>query len=948
LRLHELAKELGLASKELLAQVREIGLNIKSHSSNLEAGEESLLRYAMKEVVEERRREEEEKAAKKAARKTGKKKKPEKQAESVPAVEGEPETAVAEDGTAGEDDAVAVIDTVDVAEGSDDVVAGETAVVVQDEGTPDSVAGEEGAAATTGAEDKKEETPAAADSVVATADGEDGAEGVEEAEKEEAGEEKKKEEPVDSQAKPHLKKLRKVTRKRPSATILGRIELPSATLEAHKRAKERKKEDPGLRRRSAEKKTDTDQPEAPSDRFRKVVVGRPADVPDDKVRRTIKPKQSPVEYSGTEDDPLLRGVRISHWDKHYKRRRPVFRHGRGQRKARRIAPTPDWKVEVAVPVSLKELSQLMGVKAQDIMMALMKRGTMVHINSSLDEETVLNIAVDFNREIDVTLKKDKEEIFLEEVQVGDEIETGEIESRPPIVTFLGHVDHGKTSLLDAIRKTDVVSTEEGGITQHISAYRVKTASGHSVTFLDTPGHKAFTEMRARGANATDIVVLVVAGDDGVMPQTEEAIQHALAAKVPLVVAINKMDKPDANAQRVKQQLSGLGIMTEDWGGEVGCIEVSAITGMGLDELLERLILESEILEVNASNELPARGVVIESRKDVEIGNVVTLLITDGTLRLRDNLLGGEAFCRVRGITDDKGRKLEEAGPSMPVNVMGFESLPDSGETFNCIESLERAREISEIRRSKSREKRLAPDKKTVTLENLFESLEAGKVTEINVVVKSDVKGSMEVLRKSFEEMAHEEVKIKIIRDGVGAITEEDILLAIASEAIVLGFRVTTDTKSRKLIEENKVEVKSYRVIYELLEDLRAAMEGSLTPFQREKVTGHLDIRQIFKSSRIGNIAGCFVTDGVVKRTSKVRLLRDSVYVYEGDLGTLKRFKDDVREVREGFECGAKIEGYDDVKVGDVIEAFEFHEEKRTLGQAPEKSSKKTEAAGPKG
>jgi len=745
--------------------------------------------------------------------------------------------------------------------------------------------------------------------------------------------------PAGTDTKPPLKKIKKITKKKKKktgATILGRIELPTSTIEAIKKAKEKKKPAPAVQRKPAEKKTLEEVHSAKSTTERPKKRGRAeperGETVDEKARRMIKPKQTAFEYTDVEDDPLLQGVRISNWDRHYKRRRPVFRHGRGQRKPKRPIPAFTKKVTIATPVALKDLSQLIGVKAHDILVALMKRGVMTHINSMLNEESVLQIALDFNRDIEVVEKQDEEKAILEEVIVKEDSAAERNVSRPPIVTFLGHVDHGKTSLLDAIRKTNVVATEEGGITQHISAYTVKTASKQVISFLDTPGHKAFTQMRARGANATDIAVLVVAADDGVMPQTEEAIQHARAAEVPIVVAINKVDKPNANTQRVKQQLAGLNIMTEDWGGEVGCVEVSAIKGLGLEELLERIILEAELLELKAHPERRGTGVVIESRKDEEVGNIVTLLVTDGSLHVRDSILAGDAICRVRSVVDDKGRKLEEAGASMPVNVIGFESLPESGEIFHCVDDIDKAREISRLRQEKSREKRLAPDRKAITLENLFQSLEAGKVTEIGLVVKTDVKGSLEVLRKSIGDLKHDEVKLKLIRDGVGGITEEDVLLAIASNAVLIGFRVVPDLKARKLVDENKVEIKTYRVIYELLEDLRLAMEGALKPLSREKVTGFLEIRQVFRSSRIGNIAGCFVTKGFIRRNCKVRLVRDSVVIYEGEIDSLKRFKDDQREVKEGYECGVKIVGYDDVKVGDNIEAFEIVQEKRTLGQ----------------
>jgi len=913
-----------VSSKELLAVVKEIGLNIKSHSSNLEAGEVALLQYAMKEILEEKKAKEEKKAAEKAKKKTTKKKAAKKKTTKKKAAAKMTKKAAKKTTKKTEKKSAGDEEIIDEAEGA----------VAVAEAPEDEHVGEEkpGTAA-----EKSEESVAVADK-----------------EKPSVEEDIPKTKKETSTGK---RKLKKIAKRRPSATILGRINLDAATIEAHKKAKERKRKDkpaePG--KKVAEKsgpKLDLDQmlggktgvdrtfkkefePETKSEGFQ-----------DDKVQKVIKPKQSTIYVDA--DDPILQDIRIGHWDRRYKTRRPVFRGSRTKKAVKKtVAPLPDKKVDVQLPVTVKELSHLLGIRAQQILISLMKKGEMAHINSVLEEEDVIQLALDFNKEVEVLEEKDLEnEFFMKEGFTEETRQKGNV-SRPPIVTLLGHVDHGKTSLLDTIRKTDVVATEEGGITQHISAYMVTPSSGKSITFLDTPGHKAFTEMRARGANVTDIVILVVAGDDGVMPQTEEAIQHAQAAGVPIVVAVNKMDKPDANAQKVKQQLAGQGVMTEDWGGEVGCVEVSAQTGQGLDDLLDRLALEAEMLEIGSHPDSRGRGVVIESRKDDVIGNVVTLLVTDGTVRLRDNILAGDSICRARNIIDDKGKKIESAGPALPINVQGFETLPNAGERFVCVEDIDEAREIAKIRRDKERADRLAPDRSAITLENLFESIEAGKVAEIRIVVKADVKGSLEVLLKSFEEMKHEEVKIKIVRSGVGAITEEDVLLAVASDAIIIGFRVIPDTKARKLIEENRIDLRTYRVIYKLLEDVRLAMEGALKPIEKERVTAHIEIRQVFKSSRLGNIAGCYVTDGTIRRSNGVRLVREGVVIYEGEIESLRHIQDDRREIKEGYECGVKIKGYNDIKTGDVIESFEIVKEKRTLSQeaggtAEKKPEKDTE------
>ena len=652
-----------------------------------------------------------------------------------------------------------------------------------------------------------------------------------------------------------------------------------------------------------------------------------------KIKRSIKPKQQPVLFD-LDEDPLLQGIRIRHWDKHMRARRPSWRPApKAKKRLKKFDHIVNKKVVVTPPISVKDLSQLLGIKAQEILMLLMKRGVMAHINAMLEEEAVLQIALDFDREIDIQESRDVEQDFLETLgqeELQEEAETEE-RIRPPIVAFLGHVDHGKTSLLDAIRKTSVAATEDGGITQHISAYKVKTSSGHSVVFLDTPGHRAFTEMRARGAHTTDIVVLVVAADDGVMPQTEEAIQHAQAAGVPIVVAVNKVDKPNANPTRVKQQLAGIGIMTEDWGGEVGCVEVSAVTGQGLDDLLERLVLEAEIQELKCHPDLHARGWVLEARKDDEIGNVVTLLVRDGTLHVRDVVLAGQSVGRVRALIDDQGRFVEEAEPSTPVNVIGFDSLPNGGDDFVVVTDMAKARAVADLRRERTRASKLASEKReSITLENLFESIEAGKIKEILVVLKADVKGTLEVLKRSLEDLKHKEVEVRVLRDGLGNVTEDDVLLAAASQAVVVGFHVEVDERARKVAEEHAVDVRLYRVIYQLLDDMRAAMEGMLEPIKKEQVTAHLEVREVFRSSRLGNIAGCYVKDGTIHRNDRVRVLRDGEEVFDGVLESLKRFKDDQREVKEGFECGVRIAGFDDVHEGDILESYEVIEEKRTL------------------
>ncbi len=898
MRLHELAKEIGVSSKELLKLSKEIGLQVKSHSSNVVAGEESILRVAMKMEMEEKVAEEaaakakEEKAAKKKTKKKAKKKAKKKK---VITREGEKEEEEKKEDVKEKEAATGTAtDTKDASTGT--VTEGEIKEKVDE-------AGEEAA--------------------------------VKEAPTVEEG----------KAAKPAAKRKGKIKQpppKRAGATILGRITLPSR--EEMSRKVDRRETQLGApdSGKTDEKPEDALTTPGGSDTRHRAAgdVATKGSVDSsekdaDKKRRTIKPKQmiSPLD---ADDDPLLQGIRIKHWNKHRRPRKPRFRHGsKGRKRGKKIEPIVHKKVDLVLPVTVKELSNLLGIKVQQILVFMMKQGSMVHINSLVEEVDVLKIAEDFGREIGIQQEMDVEKNLLDDLgesSISSQVEGSEGgEFRAPIVAFLGHVDHGKTSLLDAIRETNVVDTEDGGITQHVSAYKVETSSGHSVAFLDTPGHKAFTEMRARGAKTTDIVVLVVAADDGVMPQTEEAVQHARAADVPIVVAINKVDKANANVMQVKQQLAGLDLVPEDWGGEVGCVEVSALKKEGLDKLLERLVLEAEIQELRCNPDLNARGVVLDARKDGEIGNVITVLVQEGTLRLRDDLIAGDTLCRVRALYNDQGRAIQEAGPATPVNVIGFDSLPEAGDEFMKVDDSTKARDLVQIRLDKHKAARMAPaDRYAITLENLFESIEAGKIKEIRVVLKTDVKGTLEVLRRSLEDMQHEEVKIKLLRSGLGDVTEDDVLLALASDAVILGFHVETDEKAYRSANENGVDIRIYKVIYKLLDDVRAAMEGELEPARSEKINAHLDVREVFKSSRIGTIAGCYVTDGVIHRNDHVRVIREDDVVYEGELSSLKRFKDDQREIKEGFECGVKIAGFDDIKEKDVLEAFEIVEEKRHL------------------
>jgi translation initiation factor IF-2 len=602
-----------------------------------------------------------------------------------------------------------------------------------------------------------------------------------------------------------------------------------------------------------------------------------------------------------------------------------------QKRRGRQEPVLADRIAVQAPISVKDLSQVLSVRAQDIIRSLMQGGMMANINSSLDKDTVQVLALEFNREIEIKDPKPEAEQVLEGLELDAEDEA-RLEPRPPVVAVLGHVDHGKTSLLDAIRKTDVAAHEAGGITQHIGAYQVRTEGGRLVTFLDTPGHEAFTAMRARGANVADVVILVVAADDGVMPQTEEAISHARAAEVPIVVALNKIDKPQANRDRVLNQLATLGLNWDKWGGDTPVEPVSAVKGEGVPHLVEMVALTADLQELKADPHRRAAGTVIEASKSVDRGVLATLLVRTGTLRVGDIVLAGDAYGRVRGMFTEKGEEIDEAPPSTPVQVTGLADVPEAGATFYVLEDLSVAKQISEVRGARSRAENRT-ERPAVTLETVFNQLKGRDEEdhEIRVVLKADVKGSVEALEKKLGELKSEEVSVRVLHGGVGAITESDVKLAVASRAVVLGFHVLAENAAKELAEREGVQIRTYQIIYEVVDDLKKAMEGLLEPEKKEEVLGHATVKEIFSISRVGTIAGCAVSDGVVKRAGLYRLFRDGKQVLtEQRLDSLKRFKDDVREVKGGFECGIKVAGYDDVKIGDVLECYEVVEVKRTL------------------
>ncbi|MFL6292591.1 MAG: translation initiation factor IF-2 [Thermoanaerobaculia bacterium] len=583
---------------------------------------------------------------------------------------------------------------------------------------------------------------------------------------------------------------------------------------------------------------------------------------------------------------------------------------------------PAGPVMIGEGMTVREFAEKLGVKSRDLMSALFRRGILANINQVLDPELAQQLAADLG--VEAMVVSFEEEVQLrEELQVSDQPESaskaGKV-ARAPVVTIMGHVDHGKTSLLDAIRSARVTETEHGGITQHIGAYQAEV-NGRKVVFLDTPGHEAFTMMRARGARVTDIVVLVVAADDGVMPQTVEAIDHARAAKVPLVVAINKIDKANANQDRVKRELSERGLMPEDWGGDTVMVPVSAIKKDGIPELLEMILLTSDILELKASPEIAAQGAVLEARKEVGRGIVSTVLVQNGTLKVGDIFVSGATWGRVRSMSDDKGKRIQEAGPATPVEVTGFNDLPDAGDLMQVVEDESKARGIAEYRQQEQRRRDLAPGQGRLSLEQLFSRIQQGEVKELAVVLKADVQGSLEVLRDALAKESTEKVKVQVLHAGVGAISTNDVLLASASKAIIIGFNVRPERSAVDLAEKEEVDIRLHTVIYELIDELRKAMTGLLEPTFREVSSGRAEVRDTFKVPKVGTIAGCHVVEGVIPRTAGVRLVRDNRVIYEGKISSLRRFKDDVSEVRTGFDCGIGLERFQDLKPGDFIEAF---------------------------
>ncbi|MGB0309019.1 MAG: translation initiation factor IF-2 [Candidatus Puniceispirillaceae bacterium] len=610
------------------------------------------------------------------------------------------------------------------------------------------------------------------------------------------------------------------------------------------------------------------------------------------------------------------------------RQRSLASVRRQREKARMRESQPQVKQvrDVVIPdtITVQELANRMAERAADVVKELMKQGIMATVTQSIDAETAELVTLEFGHKVQRVSESD-----VEEGLTGSEDSEVDLRPRPPVVTVMGHVDHGKTSLLDAIRATDVASGESGGITQHIGAYQIETKSGNLITFIDTPGHEAFTEMRLRGANTTDIVVLVVAADDSVMAQTIEAINHAKAAGCPVIVAVNKCDKPEAQPQRVRNDLLQHEIITEDFGGEVLCVDVSAHTGMGLDKLEEAIMLQAELLELRANPDRPAEGTVVEAKVERGRGSVATVLVQRGTLNVGDIFVAGAESGRVRALLNERGQQLKQALPGQPVEILGLNGTPMSGDMFVVVESESRAREIAEYRKRRIRDKEAAVTARG-SVEQMLTAIAAGEAEELPVVIKTDVHGSLEAIRAAFEKLATEQVRVRILTGGVGAISESDVSLAAASNAMVIGFNVRAIPQARDLAKRDGIEIRYHSIIYELIDEVKGAMGGLLSPEQQESFIGYAEIRQVFSVSKQGKVAGCMVTEGIIKRGCKVRLLRDNVVIHEGSLKTLRRFKDEVKDVRESMECGMAFDNYSDIQEGDMIECFEVKEVARTL------------------
>ena len=757
----------------------------------------------------------------------------------------------------------------------------------------------------------------------------------------EESEETKEEEPEEKEAASYQTDSEKeLNQRRKGLTVVGRIEIENKNKKKGKKDKEEQKvetktEDKAKAKAKAPKtpaleEVKTEDKET-SKRKKKKLKAKKRGAEDDGEelkRGKRKKKIKKLDIDKKEVDAAIKRTLMS-MDETPSGSRASFkkkkRREREEEEEKRLVQQEIEKsiLHVTEYISVSELANLMDVQVSEVIQKCMEMGIMVSINQRLDEETITLVADEFG--FDVSFEEEYKADLIEEELDPEE----SLQSRPPVVTIMGHVDHGKTSLLDYIRKANVVAGESGGITQHIGAYRVQLDDGRYISFLDTPGHEAFTAMRARGAKVTDIVVLIVAADDAVMPQTVEAINHAQAAGVPIVIAINKIDKPGANPDKIKQQLADRNILVEDWGGKYQCVQISAKAGTNIDELLEKILLEAEVLELKANPNRLARGTVVESQLDKGRGVTATILIQKGTLRVGDPFVAGNTYGRVRAMFDERNNKLDEAGPSTPALVLGFDSAPQAGDTFVVVGSEREAREIG-LKRQQLKREQDHRQVRHITLDEIANQISQGGFKELPVVVKGDVDGSVEALADSLMKLSNKEVAVSVIHKGVGAISEGDVLLAAASNAIIVGFHVRPHTAARKLAEQEKVDIRLYNVIYDAINEVKSALEGMLSPVISEELVATIEVRETFKVPKVGTIAGCYVQDGKITRNNKIRLFRDGIVIYEGELASLKRFKDDVKEVDAGYECGLNIANFNDVKVGDIIEGYKLVETKKKL------------------
>jgi len=920
IRVYELAQKLGLENKDLLARLKDAGIEAKTHMSVLEA--EAVQKFeAGREQAEEkpaiieerrissgliRRRR---KAVPRPEPKPEPKQEPVAESEAVAkaaAVAPEPEASVADESSAGAEKAVPV--------------APDSTPQIDVEPTVEEPAVEAAPEVST---EKEVKTGA---KVKTEAKVEEKVEAEEKAEAESAAPAAAEKSAVTEAAPSKPSKPAVVEKASPNrAKILGRVELPQAAPPQRRQGRPAGGQ-PGRRPAG----NAPGRPGAPARPGRPAPGPAPApvgDIPGGKETRNKRKKKGkggdgPAGVDRHERRSKRARMEVFEPDRNDRYRR-AKRSGKQQKKTEiTVSKAIKRKIRISDVITVGELAKRMGVKANDLIRELMSQGNMVTINHPLDYETAAILAAEFNYEVENVGFNEETILNVDKAAVGED-KPEDLEPRPPVVTIMGHVDHGKTSLLDAIRATNVIAGEAGGITQHIGAYDVEL-DGRKIAFLDTPGHEAFTAMRARGTSVTDIVVLVVAADDGVMPQTREAINHAKAAGVPIIVAVNKIDKPGANPEKVKQELTEFELVPEDWGGDTIFVEVSAKEQTNIDGLLEMILLQAEVLDLKANAKKHGCGAIVEARLDKGRGPVATLLVQEGTLRIGDPLVSGAHYGRVRTMTNDRGEQVQEAGPSTPVEVTGLSGVPDAGDTFNALDDEKAAKEVAQHRAQKQREAELAKTSK-VSLDQLYARLQEGDVKELKVILKADVQGSVEAVRDALVKLSNDICRLVVIHTGVGGIIESDVTLATASDAIIIGFNVRPEPKAATLAEHEGVDIRLYSIIYDAVADVKSAMEGLLAPTLKEVALGRVEVRDTFHVSKVGTVAGCYVLDGKVSRNAQVRLVRDSVVIWEGKLNSLKRFKDDAREVQAGYECGIGLENYNDVKVGDIIEAFEIEE-----------------------